>query len=87
MLETSVCSHKLLWALAYLSKLREASEQVDQQVEGCRLVWSARSKGLMLLKDYVSVIRFSNIMQCEKIQWRRSSLMGKSAQTSAECIN
>ena len=34
MLETSVCSHKLLWALAYLSKLHEALEEVDQQVVG-----------------------------------------------------
>ena len=29
MLETSVCSHKLLWALAQLSKLHEALEEVD----------------------------------------------------------
>ena len=67
MLETSVCSHKLLWALAQLSKLREALEEVDQQVVGfVGLVWSTRSRELMFLKDCVSVIHFSNTMQCEK---------------------
>ena len=33
MLETSVCSHKLLWSLAQLSKLHEALEEVDQQMQ------------------------------------------------------
>ena len=33
MLETSVCSQKLLWALAQLSKLCEALEEVDQQMQ------------------------------------------------------
>src|SRR3954470_4917332 len=33
---------------------------MDQQVEGCRLVWSTRSKELMFLKDCVPIIRFSN---------------------------
>ena len=78
MLETSVCSHKLLWALAQLSKLREALEQVDQQVVGfVGLVWSTRSKELMFLKDSVSVIHFSNTMQCEKSNGSDRVLWGK----------
>ena len=35
------------------------------------------SKGLMLLKDCVSVIRFSNIMQCEKYNGGDRVLWGK----------
>ena len=46
-----------------VDKLREALEEVDQQVVGfVGLVWSTRSRELMFLKDYVSVIRFSNTM-------------------------
>ena len=44
-------------------------------------------KVLALLKDYVSVIRFLKHHVVRETQWRRSSLVGKSAQTSAECIN
>ena len=78
MLETSVCSHKLLWALAQLSKLREALEEVDQQVVGfVGLVWSTRSRELMFLKDCVSVIHFSNTMQCEKSNGGDRVLWGK----------
>ena len=44
------------------------------------------SKGLMLLKDFVSVIRFSNIMKCEKSMEEIESY-GKSVQTSVECTN
>ena len=40
---------------------------MDQQVVGfVGSVWSARSSELMFLKDCVSIICFSNIMQCEK---------------------
>ena len=40
---------------------------------------------LALLKDYVSVIRLLKHHVVREIQRRRSSLVGKSAQTSAEC--
>ena len=78
MLETSVCSHKLIWALAQLSNLREALKEVDQQVVGfVGLVWSTRSRELMFLKDCVLVIRFSNTMQCEKSNGGDRVLWGK----------
>ena len=41
---------------------------------------------LALLKDYVSVIRLLKHHVVRETKWRRSSLVGKSAQTSAECI-
>ena len=40
---------------------------------------------LALLKDYVSVVRLLKPLVVRKIKQRRSSLVGKSAQTSAEC--
>ena len=76
-LETSVCNHKLLWDLAQLSKLREALEEVDQQVEGCRFGMVCPEQRLMFLKDCVSVIRFSNTMQCEKSNGGDRVLWGK----------
>ena len=42
-------------------------------------------KVLALLKDYVSVIRLLKHHVVRETKWRRSSLVGKSAQTSAEC--
>ena len=41
------------------------------------LVWSARSRELMFLKDCVSVIYFSNTMQCEKSNGGDRVLWGK----------
>ena len=41
------------------------------------MVLSTQSKELMLLKDCVSVIRFSNIMQCEKYNGGDRVLWGK----------
>ena len=43
------------------------------------------SKVLMLLKDCVSVIRLLKHPVVRETKRRRSSLVGKSAQTSAEC--
>ena len=40
---------------------------------------------LALLKDYVSVIRFLKHHVVRETKRRRSSLVGKSAQTSVEC--
>ena len=40
---------------------------------------------LALLKDYVSVIRLLKHHVVRETKRRRSSLVGKSAQTSAEC--
>ena len=40
---------------------------------------------LALLKDYVSVIRLLKHLVVRETKRRRSSLVGKSAQTSAEC--
>ena len=40
---------------------------------------------LALLKDYVSVIRLLKHHEVRETKRRRSSLVGKSAQTSAEC--
>ena len=45
------------------------------------------SKELMLLKDCVSAHPFLKHHVVREIQRRRSSLVGKSVQTSAECIN
>ena len=42
-------------------------------------------KVLVLLKDYVSVIRLLKHHAVQETKRRRSSLVGKSAQTSAEC--
>ena len=42
-------------------------------------------KVLALLKDYVSVIRLLKHPVVRETKRRRSSLVGKSAQTSAEC--
>ena len=44
-------------------------------------------KVLALLKDCVSVIRLLKRPVVRETKRRRSSLVGKSAQTSAECIN
>ena len=46
---------------------------------------SIRCKVLALLKDYVSVIRLLKHLVVRETKQRRSSLVGKSAQTSAEC--
>ena len=43
-------------------------------------------KVLALLKDYVSVIRLLKHHALRETKQRRSSLVGKSVQTSAECI-
>ena len=65
MLETSVCSRKLLWALAQQIKLCELLPCQTSICRGCRWYGLSHRKVQTLLKDYVSVIRFSNIMQCE----------------------
>ena len=46
---------------------------------------STRRKVLALLKDCVSVIRLLKHPVVRETKRRRSSLVGKSAQTSAEC--
>ena len=77
MLETSVCSHKLLWALAQLTKLCELLQWQTSRCRGKQVYWSIQRKVLALLKDYVSVIRFSNTMQCEKSNRGDRVLWGK----------
>ena len=49
------------------------------------MVWSTHRKVLALLKDYVSVIRLLKHHVVRETKRRRSSLVGKSAQTSVEC--
>ena len=49
------------------------------------MVRSTHRKVLALLKDYVSFIRLLKHHVVQETKWRRSSLVGKSAQTSAEC--
>ena len=49
------------------------------------MVRSTHRKVLALLKDYVSVIRLLKHHVVRETKRRRSSLVGKSAQTSAEC--
>ena len=49
------------------------------------MVRSTHRKVLALLKDYVSVIRLLKHHVVRENKRRRSSLVGKSAQTSAEC--
>ena len=46
---------------------------------------STHRKVLALLKDYVSIIRLLKHHVVRENKRRRSSLVGKSAQTSAEC--
>ena len=65
-LETFVCSHKLLWALAQSTKSCELLQWQTSRCRGCRWYGLPDRKVLALLKNYVSVIRFSNTMQCEK---------------------
>ena len=77
MLETSVCSHKPLWALAQLSKLCEILKRWASRCRGKQVYRSTRSKELMFLKDCVSVIHFSNTMQCEKSNGGDQVLWGK----------
>ena len=84
-LETSVCSHKLLWALAQLTKLCELLQWQTSRCRGCRWYGLPDRKVLALLKDYVSVIRLLKPHVVRETKRRRSSLVGKSAQTSAEC--
>ena len=86
-LETSVCSHKLLWALAQLTKSCELLQWQTSRCRGCRWYGLPDRKVLALLKDYVSVIRLLKHHVVRENKRRRSSLVGKSAQTSAECIN
>ena len=76
-LETSVCSHKILWALAQLTKLCELLQWQTSRCRGCRWYGLPDRKVLALLKDYVSVIRFSNTMQCEKTNGGDRVLWGK----------
>ena len=85
MLETSVCSRKLLWALAQLIKLCELLQWQTSRCRGCRWYGLPDRKVLELLKDYVSVIRLLKHHVVRETKRRRSSLVGKSAQTSAEC--
>ena len=84
-LETSVCSHKPLWALAQLIKLCELLQWQTSRCRGCRWYGLPDRKVLALLKDYVSVIRLLKHHVVRETKRRRSSLVGKSAQTSAEC--
>ena len=49
------------------------------------MVRSTHRKVLALLKDYVSVIRLLKHHVVRDTKWRRSSLVGKSAQTFVEC--
>ena len=84
-LETSVCSHKLLWALAQLTKSCELLQWQTSRCRGCRWYGLPDRKVLALLKDYVSVIRLLKHHVVRETKRRRSSLVGKSAQTSAEC--
>ena len=53
-LETSMCSHKLLWALAQLTKLCELLQWQTSRCRGCRWYGLPDRKVLALLKDYVS---------------------------------
>ena len=85
MLETSVCSHKLLWALAKLTKSCELLQWQTSRCRGCRWQGLPDRKVLALLKDYVLVIRLLKHPVVRETKRRRSSLVGKSAQTSAEC--
>ena len=85
MLETSVCSHKLLWALAQLTKSCELLQWQTSRCRGCRWYGLPDRKVLALLKDYVSVIRLLKDLVVRETKRRRSSLVGKSTQTSAEC--
>ena len=85
MLETSVCSHKLLWALAQLTKSCVILQWQTSRCRGCRWYGLPDRKVLALLKDYVSVIRLLKHHVVRETKWRQSSLVGKSAQTSVEC--
>ena len=85
MLETSVCSHKLLWALAQLTKSCKLLQWQTSRCRGCRWYGLPDRKVLALLKDYVSVICLLKHPVVREIQPRRSSLVEKSVQTSAEC--
>ena len=76
-LETSVCIHKLLWALAQLTKSCELLQWQTTRCRGCRWYGLPDRKVLALLKDYVLVIRFSNIMQCENPNGGDRVLWGK----------
>ena len=49
------------------------------------MVRSTHRKVLALLKDYVLVIHLLKHLVVRETKRRRSSLVGKSAQTSAEC--
>ena len=84
-LETSMCSHKLLWALAQLTKSCELLKWQTSRCRGCRWYGLPDRKMLALLKDYVSVIRLLKHHVVRETKRRRSSLVGKSVQTSAEC--
>ena len=84
-LETSVCSHKLLWALAQLTQSCELLQWQTSRCRRCRWYGLPDRKVLALLKDYVSVIRLLKHLVVRATKWRRPSLAGKSAQTSAEC--
>ena len=77
MLETSVCSHMLLWALAQLTKLCELLRGGLADVGDVGVPVYPTCKVLVLLKDYVSVIRISNTMQCEKTNGGDRVLWGK----------
>ena len=85
MLETSVCSRKLLWALAQLIKVCELLQWQTSRCRGKQVYRSTHRKVLALLKGYVSVIRLLKHHVVRENKRRRSSLVGKSAQTSAEC--
>ena len=76
-LETSVCSHKPLWALAQLIKSCELLQWQTSRCRGCRCTGLPDRKVLAPLKDCVSVIRFSNTMQCEKFNGGDRVLWGK----------
>ena len=76
-LETSVCSHKLLWALAQLTKSCELLQWQTSRCRGYRWYGLPDRKVLALLKDHVSIIRFSNTMQCEKTNGGDRVVRGK----------
>ena len=84
-LETSMCSHKPLWALAQLSRLRELLKRWTKRCRGIVGVTVCPEQRVNASERLCLGHPFLKHHVVREIQRRRSSLVGKSAQTSAEC--
>ena len=63
-----MCSHKSIWALAWLTLVVTLAGTVLADVVDGRIGWAPDSGQGNSLKDHVSFVLFSNTRQCEDLK-------------------